>query len=386
MDFQAELNHLKRNGLHRKTSILSSAQGPRVTCDGRTLLLLGSNNYLGLNTHPKITAAALEATRLYGTGTSGSRLTTGTLPLHEQLEKRIASFKGTEDALLFSTGYMANVGILSALCDHRWTIVSDKRNHASILDGAKLSGAKLLRYAHRDMVDLEKKLTKVSTPHCLIVTDGVFSMDGTIAPLQEICRLGASHDALVMVDDAHGIGVLGQRGSGTAEHLGVTQQVDLHMGTLSKAVPAAGGYVAGKRALIDYLRNHARSFIYSTAPPPSVIGASLHALDIIEHTPALRRELMRNQDLMCRGLTNAGFTILETETPIIAVLIGDPERAIAFSKRLMDADIYAPAIRPPTVPKGTSRLRLSVCADHTETELLGAIKTMTTIAKELDIL
>lgn len=338
------------------------------------LRLFASNDYLGLTQDERVKQAAIDAVQTYGTGSGGSRLTTGNLVLHEQLEKRLAAWKGKESALVFSSGYLANVGIISALMGVGDTIFSDALNHASIIDGCRMSRADTIIYRHTDIRDLEEKL-KHAKPNGkkLIVTDGVFSMDGNIAPLPDIVTVAEAYGAWVMVDDAHATGILGRSGAGTAEYFGVEDRVQLAVGTLSKSIGAEGGYIAASAAVIDYLRNYARSFIFQTALSPGVIGAALAAIHVIQTEPARRERLLALSDYMRKSLQALGFTLVEGTTPILAVLIGEAEQAVAFSARLKEKGVFAPAIRPPTVPEGSSRIRLTLSALHTREEIDGAI-------------
>lgn len=381
------LSYLKEKGLYRgEFKYLSSEQAPRVEIEGREIILLGSNNYLGLCNDTRLKEAAINAVNKYGLGSGGSRLTTGSYDLHKKLEEKIADFKGTEASLIFNTGYMANIGIISSLCDRKWVIFSDKNNHASIIDGCLLSGAKLVRYKHCDMDDLERKIRQHKGENNLIVTDGVFSMDGDIAPLPDIIKLAKKFGMITMVDDAHGVGVLGENGSGTAAYYKVSDEIDIQMGTLSKAIGSVGGYVAGKQYFIDYFRNFSRSFIFSTALPPSTIAVSLKAIEIIEKDEATRIHLLELAKWFKNKLNEAGFYVTNTKTPIIPVIIGDAKKAVKLSESLLEEGIYAPAIRPPTVQKGTSRLRISLMATHTYEDLENVVNVMKFHGKRLGII
>lgn len=379
------LSSIKKNGLYRDCKYLSSEQGPRVNIEGREIILLGSNNYLGLCNDIRLKETAKNAVDKYGVGSGGSRLTTGSYDLHKELEEKIARFKGTEAALVFNTGYMANVGIISALCDRKWVIFCDKYNHASIIDGCLLSSAKFVRYKHCDIDDLESKISMHKGQNNLIVTDGVFSMDGDVAPLPDIVKLAKKHDMATMIDDAHGVGVLGNNGSGTISYFNLGDKIDIQMGTLSKAIASVGGYVAGKRDLIDYLKNSSRSFIFSTALPPSDIAVSLKAIEIIENDRERREKLINLVDWFKKELIKIGFHITDTITPIIPIIIGDVRKTVELSASLLEEGIYAPAIRPPTVPKGTSRLRISLMATHTYDDLNYVLKIIKYHGKRLGI-
>ncbi|MCB2361084.1 8-amino-7-oxononanoate synthase [Clostridium estertheticum] len=381
-----KLIKIKDNGLYRELRYIDTAQSPRVKIEGKDFILLGSNNYLGLCDDFRLKKAAIDAINKYGVGSGGSRLTTGSYDLHKQLEEKIASFKGTEASLVFNTGYMANVGIISALCDSSWVIFSDKLNHASIIDGYRLSGAKLIRYKHCDMNDLLNKINKYKGSNNLIVTDGVFSMDGDIAPLPEIVKIAKKFNMMTMVDDAHATGILGKNGSGTASYFGLDNEIDIIMGTLSKAVASEGGYVAGKKDLINYLINSARSFIYSTALSPSTIAVSIKALEIIEEDEERRVKLLKTSNWFQNQLKVAGFNVMETKTPIIPILIGEVDKAVEFSKILLSQGVYVPAIRPPSVPRGTSRLRISLMATHSKEDLEEALVKIKEIGKGLKII
>jgi 8-amino-7-oxononanoate synthase len=332
--------------------------------------LLGSNNYLGLSTHPKVIAAAVEATRTFGTGASGSRLISGNSELYTTLETNLAKLKGTEAVIVFSSGYAANTSIIPILADEGDLVLSDALNHASIIDGCRLSRATKKVYRHCDMEHLRLLLSESTAfRRRLIVTDGVFSMDGDIAPLPDICNLAAEHDVMVLVDDAHGFGVLGKDGSGTVAHFGLQGKGIIQMGTLSKAVGALGGYIAGNRVLIELLINRARGFIFTTGLPPATLAAANAALDIMCSSPELRQCLFSHAKHLKTALVDLGYTLLPSETQILPVVFGSPQRATSAAEALLTAGIFAPAIRPPAVPAGTSRLRLTVMATHTEAEI-----------------
>lgn len=381
-----KLEKIKAKGLYRELRHIETSQCPRVKIEGKDFILLGSNNYLGLCDDDRLKKAAIDTINKYGVGSGGSRLTTGSYDLHRELEKKIASFKGTEASLVFNTGYMTNVGIISALCNKDWVIFCDRLNHASIIDGCLLSGAKLIRYKHCDMNDLLDKVNKYKGRNNLIVTDGVFSMDGDIAPLPEIVKIAKKHNMMTMVDDAHAAGILGKNGSGTSSYFGLDNEIDIMMGTLSKAVASEGGYAAGRKDLIDYLKNCARSFIYSTALSPATIAVSIKALEIIETDEERRIKLLKMSNWFQRELKTAGFNVLETKTPIIPIMVGPSDKAVNFNKNLLKEGIYIPAIRPPSVPEGTSRLRVSLMATHTKQELEEALMKIKSIGKNLNII
>ncbi|MBZ4652787.1 MAG: 8-amino-7-oxononanoate synthase [Peptococcaceae bacterium] len=380
------LNEIKKQKMYRVLTYLNAPQGPRTIIDGREVLLLASNSYLGLCNDERLKAAAIKAIHEYGVGSGGSRLTTGSYQLHRELELALARFKGTEAALVFNTGYMANLGAVAALADKSWVVFSDELNHASIIDGCKLSGAKIVIYKHCHMGDLYQKLKEFQGYPSLIVTDGVFSMDGDIAPLEDIVQIANQFGALIMVDDAHATGVLGANGGGTVELFGLKDRIDIQMGTLSKALASEGGYIAGRQCLIDYLRNRARSFIFTTALSPATIAVALAALDIVEKEPARRKVLLENTQWLCSRLKEAGLQIHENKTPIIPIIIGEAERALQFSQILLAKGIFIPAIRPPTVPPGTSRLRLTLMATHSYEDLNYALEKIIEAARELEII
>ena len=387
--FSKELEELSKKGLLRTLRTIGGAQGPRVNIEGREVLHLCSNDYLGLANHPKVKEAAKKGLDKYGTGSGASRLLSGTMMPHVELEGRIAAFKGTPSALLFNSGYAANAGVIPAVAGRNDLIYSDRLNHASIVDGSLISRADIKRYKHCDMEDLERALNRSSNSEGqkLLVTDGVFSMDGDIAPLNDLVSLGKKYDALIMVDDAHGTGILGKKGRGTSEELGIkTRDIDIHMGTLGKALGVYGAYVAGSRDLIDYLINKARPFIYSTALPPAVAAAAIAALDIVEQEPDLRRALKGNAIFMRKGLNDLGFDTMGSETQIIPIMIGNSAKAIEMMDGLLDEGIYAQAIRPPTVPEGTSRIRITVTAKHIVEDLNRALDAFKKVGKRVRVI
>jgi 8-amino-7-oxononanoate synthase len=385
--FERKLEDIKARGLYRQMRYFESPQGPHARMNGQDFIILSSNSYLGLCHDERLRRAAMEAIEKYGVGSGGSRLTTGSYEIHRQLEEAIAALKGTEAALIYNTGYMANVGTISALADREWVIFSDSLNHASIIDGCRLSGAETVVYEHVNTADLERKI-KVSRKGrpALIVTDGLFSVDGDIAPLPDIAAIAQAHDIMVMVDDAHATGVLGPEGCGTVEHFKLHDAIDIQMGTLSKALAGEGGFVAAKRVLIDYLINRARSFIFSTALSPVTIAVALKAVEIIRLEPETRERLIANTLWFRNHLRAAGFKIMESGTPIISLVIGEAEAAMLFSKLLYERGIFVTAIRPPTVPFGTSRLRISIMATHTKADLEKALSDIETVGRALGVL
>jgi 8-amino-7-oxononanoate synthase len=369
-----ELAALEARSLRRRLRVVEEAlPGGKVRVDGQVLLNLSSNDYLGLAQDPRLSAAAQTAAARWGTGAGASRLVVGNLALHEAVEAQLAAFKGTAAAVIFPTGYMANVGTITALTGPGDVIFSDRLNHASIYDGIKLSGASLQRFRHRDLDHLEKLLQEQGgARRRLIITDSVFSVDGDLAPLAEIAALKARYGAWLMIDEAHATGVFGARGTGLAEALGVAQAVDIHLGTFSKALGSQGGYVAGDRRLVDYLHNRARSFIYSTALAPPVLGAIGEALEIVAQEPERRDYLLGKAAGWRRGFRAAGLDILGSETQIIPVLVGENDRTLEFAGQLKAQGLMAVALRPPTVPAGKARVRFSLTAAHAPEDLAEA--------------
>ncbi|MFH1848026.1 MAG: 8-amino-7-oxononanoate synthase [Candidatus Omnitrophota bacterium] len=374
-DFIArELDGLRSMGLYRELSAIEGKQSAKIRIKGKDCINLCSNNYLGLANNPRMKKAAIEAVSRYGCGSGASRLVAGSMRLHEELEFSIARFKKQQAALLFNSGYTANLGIITALAQREDIVFCDRLNHASIIDGIILSRAEFKRYPHRDMQAL-KELLKAAGNYKkrIIVTDTVFSMDGDIAPLADIAELAKKYNAIVIADEAHATGVFGQRGSGIAEEMGLEDAIDAHMGTLSKALGGFGAYAAGRKELIEYLINKSRPFIYTTALPPSVAASSIAAIDIVRRDRGLHKQLWRNAGFFRRGLIDCGFDILESRSQIIPIMVGDAALALEFSRRLFERGIFIQAIRPPTVPKGASRLRATIMATHTEQQLKKAL-------------
>lgn len=373
--FEDILAQKKSQQLYRNTKEISSAQAAHIIYQGQNQLMLASNDYLGLIDHPEVKEAAKEAINIYGVGSGGSRLTTGTLPLHNQLETALASFKHTEKALIFNTGYMANVGIISALGIKDSIIFSDELNHASIIDGCRLSHAKTVVYKHNDMNDLAEKLQEHAGCQGLIVTDAVFSMGGDIAPLPDIMALAEQYHVLTMVDEAHATGVIGATGRGIVEHFGLKRQPDVLMGTLSKALTAEGGYVCGSQLLIDYLRNTARSYIFSTSLSPAVLAAATKALELLENQPSMVHQLQENTRIFCKTLQQEGIEA-HSDTAIVPIVLHDEELALRVAEELNRQNIFISPIRYPTVPKGQAMLRAALMATHTPEELCQAAHTI----------
>ena len=386
---QHELEEIRNQGLYRSTRLISGRQSAHVTLSGREMLLLCSNNYLGLAGHPALAEASIRAVERYGTSSGASRLVSGTMELHEELEQAVASFKGCEAALVFNSGHAANTGIIPALVGRGDVVYSDRLNHASIVDGIRLSGARLFRYAHNDHQQLAGLMEKRGDyGRCLIVTDGVFSMDGDIAPLVELVALKRKHDAMLMVDDAHGCGVLGEQGRGSAELLGVGRDVDIQMGTFGKALGSFGAYAAVSAELRDLLINRARSFIFSTSLPPSVLAASLAAVELVQTSEGdeLRNQLSINAGFFRNSLAEAGFMIPAGTTQIVPIVVGSVVTTMQFSEALLAEGLFAQGIRPPTVPAGTSRLRFTLMSTHTMTDLAGAVESICRIGRRLEVI
>ncbi len=382
-----ELASLEARSLRRRLQVIEEVlPGGRVRLAGRVLLNLSSNDYLGLAQDPRLIAAAQDAAARWGAGAGASRLVTGHLALHAAVEDKLAAFKGTQAAVIFSTGYMANLGVIAALTGPGDAVFGDKLNHASIYDGIKLSGATLHRFPHRDLNRLEELLRQhQAARRRLIITDSVFSVDGDLAPLTELVALKERFGAALMIDEAHATGVLGERGAGLAEALGLTGRIEVHLGTFSKALGSLGGYVAGDRRLIDYLYNRSRSLIYSTALAPPVLGAIAAALEIVLQEPERRRYLKEESEKFRRGLIRAGLDTLGSETQIIPVLVGENERSLEFAARLRQQGLMAVALRPPTVPPGKARVRFSLSAAHSREDLARALKIITAIAGEMGL-
>ncbi|AZT84626.1 8-amino-7-oxononanoate synthase [Marinobacter sp. NP-4(2019)] len=364
-DFAAELEQRKQSGLYRTRRLISGPQQPSLTSDGQRLLSFCSNDYLGLANHPANIEALVKALPETGLGGAASHLICGHHDAHHRLEERLAAFTQRSAALFFSTGYMANMGVISALAGRGDTIFSDRLNHASIIDGCILSRAKVRRYPHSDMAALERMLAE--TPgHKLVVTDGVFSMDGDIAPLRELAALCRANDALLVVDDAHGVGVLGPQGRGSVAELGLSEEdVPVLIGTLGKAVGTSGAFVAGSQVLMDYLVQKARTYIYTTAMPPAIAEATVASLNLIERDDERRGHLSELIERFRRGASELGYQLMPSRTPIQPIMVGDNWSALALSKALEEQGLLVTAIRPPTVPEGEARLRVTLSAAHT---------------------
>ncbi|HWE33574.1 MAG TPA: 8-amino-7-oxononanoate synthase [Solirubrobacteraceae bacterium] len=381
IEIEARLEELKATGLYRRTRLISGPQGPHVLLDGKPVLLLCSNNYLGLADHPRVRKAAADAAMRWGVGAGASRLVSGTMMIHRRLEERLAAFKRRESALLFGSGYLANIGVISALTRPGEIVFSDALNHASIIDGCRLSRSEVFVYEHGDLDHLAWGIQQAEGRGALIVTDGVFSMDGDVAPLVELVELARRHRLRLVVDDAHGTGVLGPHGRGSCAEAGVDQEVDVIVGTLGKALGSYGAFAACDRELARYLVNAARTFIFSTAPPPPAVAGAIAALDELERRPERVRKLATNARALRDALEREGFDMRGSRTQIVPLIVGDPRIAMELCEAALERGVFAQAIRPPTVPPTTSRLRLAVMASHREEELRAAARTLATLAR-----
>jgi glycine C-acetyltransferase len=370
-DLTARLAEVREGGLYKNELVMSTPQGAHVDVAGRELLNLCANNYLGLASHPSMVEAAHEALDRWGYGMASVRFICGTQALHRDLEERLSSFLGTHDTILFSSCFDANGGLFEALLDDQDAVISDQLNHASIIDGIRLCKARRLRYANGDMDELEARLEEAADArYRLIATDGVFSMDGYLARLDRICDLAERHDALVMVDDSHAVGVLGPHGAGTHEHHGVVDRIDILTGTLGKAIGgASGGYVSGRREIVELLRQRARPYLFSNSLAPPVAGASLRALDLIQSSDELRGRLRANTAHFRARMTELGFDVLPGEHPIVPVMIGDEVAAARLAAKLVELGVYAVSFSFPVVPRGTARIRTQMSAAHTPEDL-----------------
>jgi 8-amino-7-oxononanoate synthase len=379
------LEELRDRGLYRRLRLIEGRQGPRVTFDGRDVLLLCSNDYLGLANHPRVKGAAAEAAMRWGAGAGASRLISGNMQPHSRLEKRLAAFKGYESALLFGSGYLANTGTIAALTGSGEVVFSDELNHASIIDGCRLSRAETFVYRHGDVEHLSWGLQKAGGRAALIVTDGVFSMDGDVAPLTDLVALARRHDCRLMVDEAHATGALGPGGRGSVAAAGLSGEVDVVMGTLGKALGSYGAYVCADRETTDYLLNTARSFVFSTALPPPVAAAGLAALELLESQPERVGRLTANAATLRRALIGEGLAVGGSEAQIVPVAVGNAKATMELSARVLERGVFAQGIRPPTVPAGSSRLRFTVMSTHRREELERAAKLVGAAARELGL-
>jgi glycine C-acetyltransferase len=388
-----QLEDLKQRGTYFRLRVLQDEQAPECTFDGRKVINIASNNYLGLTTHPKLRQAALEATKKYGVGSGAVRTVAGTMAIHMELEEKIARFKHSEASVVFQSGFTANSGTVSAVLGKDDFIISDELNHASIIDGARLSRAKILVFRHKDIAHAEEQLKSVASQpgRKLLITDGVFSMDGDIAPLPELCDLAERYGAIMMVDDAHASGVLGRNGRGTVDHFGVHGRVDIQVGTLSKAIGALGGYVCGTRDLIEFLYHRGRPFLFSTSHPPSVAATCIAAFDVLEEEPERIDRLWENTRFFKKELGTLGFdiggrTTPKSETPITPIITGEGRLAMEFSRELFKEGVFATGIAFPTVPEGKARIRTIMSATHTRDELDKALEVLGRVGQRLGII
>ena len=385
-DLEARLEELRASGLYRRLRVIESPQGPQILLDGRAMLLLCSNDYLGLADHSHVRCAASDAAMHWGTGAGASRLVCGSMQVHTELERRLAEFEGKPAALLFGSGYLANTGVVSALAGRGEVVFSDELNHASIIDGCRLSRAETFVYRHADTEHLGWGLRRARNRGALIVTDGVFSMDGDVAPLAEIAELAARHDCRLMVDEAHATGCVGPGGRGSVAAAGLEDRVDVVMGTLGKALGSYGAYVCADEGMTEYLVNVCRPFIFSTALPPPVVAAAQRALELLLARPGRVDKLAANAVALREALRAEGFAVGPSETQIVPLVVGDAERAMALCEGALERGVFAQAIRPPTVPPGTSRLRMTAMATHRVRDLRRAAREIGAAARELGIL
>ena len=376
-DLKSKLLDIDNNNLRRKLKYLSSPQDKNIVIDGKEILLMASNNYLDLANRQELKDAAIDGINKYGVGSGGSRLTTGSYLPHRELEEKLSKFFNREDSIIFNSGYTANITVIQAICDESYIIFSDSENHASIIDGCRLSKAKIIVFKHNDILELEEKLKINKSKNMLIITEGIFSMSGDLSLLKEICRLAKRYDTKVMVDDAHGIGVVGKQGRGILDFYNLNDDVDIYMGTLSKAIGTEGGFVSGKTHIIEYLKNKARGFIYSTAIAPHLCMASIKALEIMERenlTEKLRYNIKYTEKTFKQTFKN-----IKCDSAVIKIPIGDEKKAVEISTKLLDIGIYIPAIRYPTVKKGEAILRLCIMSSHTEEDINRVYKSIQNI-------
>ncbi|HET9182966.1 MAG TPA: glycine C-acetyltransferase [Candidatus Angelobacter sp.] len=388
-----QMNELKAKGTHFNLRVLEDEQAPECTIDGRHVINIASNNYLGLTTHPKLREAAMAALKKYGVGSGAVRTVAGTMKIHMELEQKIARFKNVEACVVFQSGFTANAGTVSAILGKDDFIISDELNHASIIDGARLSRAKIKVFRHKDLAHAEELLKEVQNEpgHKLVITDGVFSMDGDIGPLPGLCDLAEKYGAIMMVDDAHASGVLGRNGRGTVDHFNVHGRVDVQVGTLSKAIGALGGYVCGTKDLIDFLYHRARPFLFSTSHPPSVAATCIAAFEVLEEEPELIDKLWGNtrffkKELGLLGFNTGGKNTPASETPITPIIVGEGKLAMDFSRELFKEGLFVTGIAFPTVPEGKARLRTIMSATHTQDELSRALEILKKVGKRMGII
>ena len=378
---------VRETGLYPYFRTISSAQDPIVTMNGHDVVMLGSNNYLGLTNHPEVKEAAQAAIAKYGTGCAGSRFLNGTLDIHEQLEEKLARFMNKPSAVTFSTGFQVNLGAISALVERGDVVYLDKLDHACIIDGARLGFGTVLKFDHNDMDDLARRLElRDPAKPAMIVVDGVFSMEGDIVSLPRLVELAGEHGCRVMVDDAHGVGVLGAHGRGTAEHFGVEDRVDLIMGTFSKSLASVGGFIAGEERVIDFIKHRARSLIFSAAPPPASVASVLKAIEIIEREPERRERLWENTRFMAEGLRGLGFDTGDSQSPVIPVVAGEDRLAFFLARRLQDEGVFVNPVVAPAVPPGRALIRTSYMATHTREHLERALAAFAKVGREVGLI
>jgi len=386
LDFKV-VDDLRANNLYAYFRTIRSGQDPVVRMNGHEVVMLGSNNYLGLTSHPEVKKAARDALNIYGSGTAGSRILNGTLAIHEELEEALARFMGRERAITFSTGFQVNLGVLSSIAERSDTLVLDNLDHACIIDGARLSFGRVLKYRHNDMESLEERLRSLGPDGGgMIVVDGVFSMEGDLADLQKIAELKRRFGVRLMVDDAHGVGVMGAHGRGTAEHFGIEDQADLVMGTFSKALAGVGGFVVGDDKVIDFIKHKARTMIFSAAPPPASVASVLKAIEIIEREPERRELLWENTRYLMDEFKNLGFDTGEAASPIIPLLVGEDRVAFEFTMRLQEAGVFVNPVVSPAVPPGRAMIRTSLMATHTREHLDRALESIAVVGRKMGVI
>ena len=385
-DFR-DADRVRERGVYPYFRMIASGQDPVVTMNGQRVIMLGSNNYLGLTNHPEIKAAAARALEDYGTGTAGSRFLNGTLDIHVELEDRLAEFMGREAALTFSTGFQVNLGVISALVGRQDVVVLDNLDHACILDGARLSFGRVLKYPHNDMDALEERLRSVEDDRAaMIVVDGVFSMEGDLSDLPRIVELKKKFNARLMIDDAHGVGVMGANGRGCAEHFGLEDDADLVMGTFSKSLAAVGGFVVGNKTVIDFIKHNARSLMFSASPPPASVATVIKALEIIQREPERRERLWEITEYMKTEFTNMGFDTGDSESPVIPLVVGEDFAAFQMTMRLQEEGVFVNPVVSPAVPEGRAMIRTSYMATHTRDQLDTALEACRKVGREMGVI
>ncbi|MEP6801677.1 MAG: pyridoxal phosphate-dependent aminotransferase family protein [Acidobacteriota bacterium] len=381
-----DAHRIQRAGLYSFFRVVDSAQDPEVVIGGRRMIMLGSNNYLGLTNDPRVKEAAIDAIRKYGSGCAGSRFLNGTLDLHVILEERLANFMRQDAAVVFATGFQVNLGAISCLVGKGDSVYLDKQDHACIIDGARLSFGEVHKFKHNDPADLRRQMKNdTGSRGKLVVVDGVFSMEGDIAPLPEIVAVARDYEAAVMVDDAHGVGVLGPTGRGTAEHFGLEEEVDLIMGTFSKSMASVGGFIAGESTVIDYIKHRARTLIFSAAPPPASVAAALATVDIMEREPERRERLWQNTRFFADGLRSLGLDTGESETPVVPVVVGEDFTALQMVHRLHEEGIFVNCVLSPATPPGRALIRTSLMATHTRDQLVRALESIEKVGREVGL-